>query len=54
LRYTNDCPKLGGLESFENDITKIENLVILGCGSSFYASTFCASFFRRLGFLNSI
>ena len=54
LHNIDDCPKLGGLEQFEKEIIKIENLVILACGSSYYAAQFCSSYFRRLGFLNSV
>lgn len=49
-----DCCTLGGLESRKSDINKIENLVICGEGSSFWAASFVLKFFRQLEIFNTV
>lgn len=49
-----DSTKLGGLEQHESDLAGIDNMIIVACGSSYYASLFGMSFFRKLGVFNSI
>ena len=49
-----DCCTLGGLESRKKDINAVENLVLCGEGSSFWASTFALKFFRILEIFNTV
>ena len=43
-----DCTMLGGLEMFRDEIIKCDHLVIVGCGSSFYAGLFALKYFKIL------
>ena len=45
--------KLGGLNSHINDLKGIEHLIILGCGTSYFAGLYCVSTFKQLsGFIS--
>lgn len=45
---SNDSVKLGGLENFKNELTNIDNILLLGCGTSYYASLLGEIYFRNL------
>ena len=40
--------KLGGLEGFKNELSKMDNILLLGCGTSFYACLLGEIYFRNL------
>ena len=40
--------KLGGLEQHKNTLEVINNIILLGCGTSFYAGLYGMYFFKRL------
>ncbi|KAL7714880.1 Glutamine--fructose-6-phosphate aminotransferase [isomerizing] [Entamoeba marina] len=46
--------KLGGLESKSEDLLPIQNLVISGCGTSYYAGLFGAAVMRKLHSFNTV
>lgn len=46
--------KLGGLEKYSEQLTNIDNIVLLGCGSSYFAGQYGASFFKELCNLNTV
>jgi len=46
--------KLGGLETYKEELKKIDNIILLGCGSSYYASAIGSSYFRDLCDLNTV
>jgi glucosamine--fructose-6-phosphate aminotransferase (isomerizing) len=51
------CPrqvKLGGLEQHLSILKDINNIIILGCGTSYFASLYGMYFFKRLCNLNTI
>ena len=45
---SNNSVKLGGLVPFENTIVNLDNLIILGCGTSYFAGLYGSHFFRDL------
>jgi len=49
-----DNTKLGGLTSKQAEIVDIENMVIVACGSSYYAGAFALPFFKQLGCFNTV
>lgn len=49
-----DCCTLGGLETRKKDIVQIENLVLCGEGSSYWAASFVVKFFRMLEIFNTV
>ena len=46
--------RLGGLEQYKNDLSKLENLIILGCGTSYYAGLIGINFFKNLSVFNTV
>lgn len=44
----NHSVKLGGLERHTSELKRLEHLVLLGCGTSYYAGMFALSYFRQL------
>jgi len=46
--------QLGGLQQYVDKLKKVKNIIILGCGSSFYAGLFGKYFFRKLCNFNTI
>ena len=44
----NDQVKLGGLESMKEELMKIDNLILLGCGTSYYAGLLGVEYLREL------
>jgi glucosamine--fructose-6-phosphate aminotransferase (isomerizing) len=46
--------KLGGLEKYSEQLAKIDNIVLLGCGSSYFAGQYGVSFFKELCNLNTV
>ena len=46
--------KLGGLETFKNIIKNIDNLILLGCGTSYFAGLLSEFYFKDLTNLNLI
>lgn len=46
--------RLGGLESKENDLLEIENLILMGCGTSLNAAKYGIYFFKQLQLFKSI
>lgn len=50
----NNKVKLGGLNEFKNELQKIDNLIILGCGTSLYAGHVSKYYFKELCEFNTI
>jgi glucosamine--fructose-6-phosphate aminotransferase (isomerizing) len=46
--------KLGGLDKIADRLSKIENLVVLACGTSYHAGLFGASWIRKLQCFNTV
>lgn len=44
----NSCVKLGGLDTCEDVLVKIEHLILIGCGTSYHAGLFASKLFREL------
>ena len=54
-RIKNDCEvKLGGLEQRASSLEKISNVIILGCGTSFFAGLYGMYFFKRMCKFNTV
>ena len=53
-RLTPDSAKLGGLEEIREVFTKVENLVLLGCGTSEFACLFGSHIIKHMGMLNTV
>jgi len=46
--------KLGGLEQYKDFIKPSKNLVVVACGTSFFASSFVSNLVRKLGTFNTV
>lgn len=46
--------KLGGLEQNENELLEIDNIILLGCGSSLNAAYICEKMFKELCAFNTV
>lgn len=46
--------KLGGLEMHANALINVDNVVLLGCGTSYYAGLYGMHFFKRLCKFNTV
>ena len=46
--------KLGGLESYSNIIKTLDNIIILGCGTSYFAGLLSSIYFKKITNLNSV
>lgn len=46
--------KLGGLEEHKDQLTKIDNLILLGCGTSYFAGQHGVEFFKELCNFNTV
>ena len=46
--------KLGGLAKHEPELKAIENLILLGCGTSYYSALYCAPIFKKLCGFNTV
>jgi len=46
--------KLGGLDNSIKDIIDIENLILLGCGTSYHAGLYCSDLFKRISGFNTV
>ena len=46
--------KLGGLDMNKDKLTNIENIILLGCGTSYYSCMYGKDFFKRLCNFNTI
>jgi glucosamine--fructose-6-phosphate aminotransferase (isomerizing) len=46
--------KLGGLESKINILKDISNIILLGCGTSYFAGLYAVNFFKRLCNFNTV
>jgi glucosamine--fructose-6-phosphate aminotransferase (isomerizing) len=46
--------KLGGLDSYRNNLLEIEHLILLGCGTSFYAGLWSLDIFKFLHIFNTV
>jgi len=45
---SNDSVKLGGLESNKNELINIDNLILVGCGTSLNASKYAVNVFKEM------
>jgi glucosamine--fructose-6-phosphate aminotransferase (isomerizing) len=54
LSNSMDNTKLGGLEMYSDNISNIDNMVLIGCGSSLYSGMFGARIFKLLECFNSV
>ncbi len=46
--------KLGGLNSHLSDLIGIDNLIILGCGTSYNAGLYCINLFKKISEFNTV
>lgn len=46
--------KLGGLSHFENELTDIDNIILLGCGTSYHAGLYALDKFKKISGFNSV
>jgi glucosamine--fructose-6-phosphate aminotransferase (isomerizing) len=46
--------KLGGLEEHMDVLKKIDNIIILGCGTSYYAGLYGMYYFKNIGNFNTV
>ena len=55
-RIKNDCSvKLGGLEFYSDYyLQDIDNIILLGCGTSYYAGLYGAHFFKKICHFNTV
>ena len=54
-RIKNNCEvKLGGLEQNKENLEKIDNLILLGCGTSYFAGLYGMYFFKNLCNFNTV
>jgi glucosamine--fructose-6-phosphate aminotransferase (isomerizing) len=54
-RIKNDCEvKLGGLEKHVNSLKGVKNLILLGCGTSYFAGLYGMYFFKKICNFNSV
>ena len=51
---SNNRVKLGGLNNNESDLSVMDNLIILGCGTSYHAGMFGTSLFKEISEFNSV
>jgi len=52
--FDNNKVKLGGLESSKEKLLKIKNLIILGCGTSYFAGLTSIKYFKELCNFNTV
>lgn len=54
-RIKNNCEvKLGGLEQYLDILKTIDNIIILGCGTSFHAGLYASYFFKNICNFNTV
>lgn len=46
--------RLGGLNSHLDDLIDIDNLIILGCGTSYHAGLYCINLFKMMSGFNTV
>jgi glucosamine--fructose-6-phosphate aminotransferase (isomerizing) len=46
--------KLGGLDSNKTDLLSIDNLILLGCGTSYHAGLFVLDIFKKISGFNTV
>ena len=51
---SNNSVKLGGLLPYQNIIMNLDNIILLGCGTSYYAGLYGIQFFKELCFFNTV
>lgn len=54
LAGSNETSKLGGFEMFQSDICSIQNLILLGCGSSYLAAQAVVPYYRSLHIFDTV
>ncbi|GAW79953.1 glutamine--fructose-6-phosphate aminotransferase [isomerizing] [Plasmodium gonderi] len=50
----NNGVKLGGLDPYVEELSNIENLILIGCGTSYYAALFAKYIMNYLGCFNTV
>ncbi|KJP85984.1 glutamine-fructose-6-phosphate transaminase (isomerizing) [Plasmodium fragile] len=50
----NSSVKLGGLDPYVDELAKIENLILIGCGTSYYAALFAKYVMHYLNCFNTV
>jgi len=53
-RIVGNKVKLGGLEPYVDELKGIDNLVVLGCGTSFYAGLHCANVLKNISGFSTV
>jgi glucosamine--fructose-6-phosphate aminotransferase (isomerizing) len=51
---TNNLVKLGGLDDNKDKLKNIENIILLGCGTSYYSCMYGKDFFKKICNFNTI
>lgn len=52
--YSNDEVRLGGLESNKTELMMINNIILLGCGTSYHAGMIGMNYLKDLGGFNTV
>ncbi|CAD2111976.1 glutamine--fructose-6-phosphate aminotransferase [isomerizing], putative [Plasmodium vinckei] len=50
----NNTVKLGGLDPYVDELKNIENIILIGCGTSYYAALFCKYIMNYLHCFNTV
>ena len=53
-RLKDDYVRLGGLDQHKDILKSLENIIILGCGTSYFAGLYGSHFFKQLCCFNSV
>jgi glucosamine--fructose-6-phosphate aminotransferase (isomerizing) len=53
-RLNRDRMKLGGVESNAENLRRIKNLLLVGCGTSMYACNFASLIYKRLHLFDTV
>lgn len=53
-RIKNDVVKLGGLDSKEKELKNLDNIIILGCGTSYNAGHYVYHYFKKYSVFNTV
>lgn len=51
---SNNKVKLGGIEDYKNTLVTIDNIILLGCGTSYHAGMVGVSYFKELNNFNNV
>ena len=53
-RIVDDCVRLGGLNNMKNELKKVDNLILLGCGTSYNSGLYSLKVFKKICNFNTV